>query len=78
MSDVAKDLISKLLMKDKSKRLGAQGRGDEVLAHPFFQDLDLNMLVEKQIKAPFRPKTTDPELMRQSQQKNQVIRLKEL
>ena len=45
VSDVAKDLISKLLTKDKSKRLGAQGRGDEVLAHPFFENIDLNQLV---------------------------------
>ena len=45
VSNVAKDLISKLLTKDKTKRLGAQGRGEEVLSHPFFQDIDLNMLV---------------------------------
>ena len=32
-------------MKDKTKRLGAQGRGDEVLSHPFFKDIDLDQLV---------------------------------
>ena len=35
VSEVAKDLIVKLLNKDKSKRLGVKG-GKEVLAHPFF------------------------------------------
>lgn len=53
-------------MKDKTKRLGAAGRGEEVLSHPFFQDIDLNQLAQKQIQAPFRPKTTDPESMRKS------------
>ena len=64
MSKEAQDLITKLLEKDKSKRLGAQGRGNEVLAHPFFKGIDLNGLIQKKIPAPFIPKTTDPELMR--------------
>jgi len=47
VSDVAKDFISKLLIKDKTKRLGAQGRGEEVLAHPFFKDINLEKLLQK-------------------------------
>ena len=35
VSEVAQDLIEKLLVKEKSRRLGVNG-GDEVLAHPFF------------------------------------------
>ena len=43
VSDVAKDIIQKLLMKDKGRRLGAKG-GQEVLSHPFFDGIDLEKL----------------------------------
>ena len=46
VSDIAKDLIIKLLNKDKSKRLGVKG-GDEVLGHPFFAELDIDKLMQK-------------------------------
>ena len=49
VSKEAQDLITRLLEKDKSKRLGAQGRGDEVLAHPFFKGMDMNGLIQKKI-----------------------------
>ena len=64
-----------MLIKDKSKRLGAKG-GNEVLSHPFFAELDLEKLSNKEIRAPFIPKATDPELMRQEVQ--QVVWLKDL
>ena len=64
-----------MLCKNKSQRLGANG-GDEVLAHPFFQGIDLERLLQKRIRAPFLPKTTDPEMMRQSSE--HIVRLKEL
>jgi serum/glucocorticoid-regulated kinase 2 len=41
VSGDAKDLIRKLLEKNKRKRLGANGDVSEILAHPFFADLDL-------------------------------------
>jgi serine/threonine protein kinase len=41
VSPVAIDLIHKLLEKDKSKRLGANGDIDEVMSHPFFAPLDI-------------------------------------
>ena len=44
--------------------MGANG-GDEVLAHPFFSNIDLDMLYGKEIVAPFLPKAIDPEQMRQ-------------
>ena len=68
-------MITKLLNKDKSKRLGVKG-GDEVLGHPFFAELDIDKLMQKQLKAPFLPKITDPEGMRRHSQK--VVRLKHL
>jgi serine/threonine protein kinase len=38
ISEESKDLISKLLEKDKNKRLGTAGV-DEILAHPWFSEL---------------------------------------
>lgn len=54
-SDEIVDLIVNLLAKDKSKRLGYKGDGDEVLAHPFFADLDLKKMERKIMPAPFKP-----------------------
>ena len=43
-SDEIVDLISKLLKKNKEDRLGAQGDSADILAHPWFADLDLTAL----------------------------------
>lgn len=40
-SDQVVDLISGLLKKTKEERLGANGDAAEILAHPWFADLDL-------------------------------------
>jgi len=37
----AKDLILKLLDRDRRTRIGQKWDSDEVLAHPFFADLDM-------------------------------------
>ena len=55
VSEEAKDLITSLLMKDRKKRLGQKGDCDEVLAHPFFSGLDMDKLLEREIKAEFCP-----------------------
>jgi len=47
VSPEAQDLINKLLIKKKEKRLGAKGGLKEVLAHPFFKDLDIDALLKK-------------------------------
>ena len=44
-----------MLSKDRYQRLGANGDMDEVLMHPFFADLDMNQLLQKQLPAPFVP-----------------------
>mmetsp|Transcript_42656 Transcript_42656/g.102867 ORF Transcript_42656/g.102867 Transcript_42656/m.102867 type:complete len:1388 (-) Transcript_42656:2011-6174(-) len=50
------DLIDRLLVKDKSKRLGSgRGKGKDVLNHPFFNGLSLKRLRRKQIRAPWIP-----------------------
>jgi len=47
VSEEAKDLISKLLEKDRKIRLGAKKDVEEILAHPFFNGLDLKLLGSK-------------------------------
>ena len=44
VSDDAKDLITKLLDKERKTRLGANGDVDEILSHPFFNGIDLKLL----------------------------------
>jgi hypothetical protein len=43
------------LQKDKTKRLGYQGDGAEILAHPFFASLNIPQLETKTFEAPFKP-----------------------
>lgn len=44
----AQDLINKLLVKDKTQRIGAGQNGiAEILAHPFFSELDIDALMAK-------------------------------
>ena len=53
------DLITKLLIKDKSKRLGAKGDSEEIMAHPWFADINIETLMAKTMEPPFKPKQTD-------------------
>lgn len=46
MTDNIKDFIRKLLDKDPSKRLGNKGP-EEIMQHPWFDDLDFNKLIKK-------------------------------
>ena len=43
------------MIKDKTKRLGTQGGVDEVIKHPWFEDLDLEAVKNKTITAPYVP-----------------------
>ena len=43
-SDTLMDLIHKLLDKNKLSRLGSQNDAAEILAHPFFEDIELDKL----------------------------------
>ncbi len=51
-----------LLAKDKSKRLGTTGDGQEILAHPFFASLDLEKLLAQQMVPPFKPELSTDQL----------------
>ena len=54
-SDELTDLVTKLTIKDKSQRIGANGV-KEVLDHPFFASINFQELEAKLIKPPFKPK----------------------
>jgi len=55
VSDEAKDLIEKLLEKDRFARLGQTNDVDDVMAHPFFKTVNQEALLLRQIKADFIP-----------------------
>ena len=54
VSETAKDLILKLLDKDKRKRLGCNGV-EEILGHPWFKDLDLEKLQKRELAPSYKP-----------------------
>jgi len=54
VSEEAKDLISRLLDKEKKTRLGANGV-DEILSHPWFGDLDTQKLLRRELESSYKP-----------------------
>lgn len=71
MSDEAKDLISKMLEKDRYKRLGKEKDVSEILEHPWFADLNIQDVLDRKIEAPFVPQVKS-ELDLQNFDKNVV------
>ena len=55
VSDSAKDLLLKLLIKDQNERIREKGRFNEIKKHDFFKGIDFDKLLKKQIEAPFKP-----------------------
>eukprot|EP00347_Sterkiella_histriomuscorum_P000036 403377427 len=56
ISEAAMDLISKLLQKDPTQRLGnGTLDGVEIMKHPFFEGVNWEMLLSRKIQAPFIP-----------------------
>ena len=53
-SDEFVDLVTLLLVKDPTDRLGFNGI-NEVLEHPWFADIDIEELIELQIEPPYKP-----------------------
>ncbi|KAK2944352.1 putative cAMP-dependent protein kinase catalytic subunit [Blattamonas nauphoetae] len=52
----AKDLIMKLLKKDKTNRLGClAGRAEDVKNHPFFEGIDWATIQDGSLQAPIQP-----------------------
>ena len=55
ISDQGKDIINQLLNKDQTKRLGSKSDSLEVLAHPWFAEIDVSLLLDRKLPAPFIP-----------------------
>lgn len=60
MEPEAKDVLSKLLQKHRSQRLGNLARGHiDIMEHPYFTPIDFRELLERNIDAPWIPKVKD-------------------
>lgn len=55
VSETARDLINKLLEKDMDKRLGTSEDVDEVISHKWFAGLNIDKIMNKEMKPPFKP-----------------------
>lgn len=55
ISAPARDLIKRLLDKNKKTRLGAKGDVNEILSHPFFNNIDIEKVLNKQLLPPYQP-----------------------
>ena len=56
------DLVSRLLERDKSKRLGNKDDFAEILSHPVFKNLDIGKLEKGEVIPPFKPSVNTKDL----------------
>jgi serine/threonine protein kinase len=61
VSDEAKNIITKLLEKNPGSRLGRTGL-NEIKSHPFFGNLNFDMVNNKKLKSPYKPKIIDDDI----------------
>jgi serum/glucocorticoid-regulated kinase 2 len=60
IGDEAKDILTRLLTRDPSRRLGVNG-AEEIKRHPFFHNhIDFGLLARKKIQPPFKPSVASP------------------
>ena len=59
ISAEAKDLIQKLLIKEKNERLGFEGGFEFIKKHHFFNGIDFDKLEKMEIEAPYKPTIND-------------------
>ena len=77
VSDKARDLIEKLLVKEPEDRLGSKNGVEEILAHPWFSDIDRTLMMNKKVKPEFVPKVRpDSEILKESQKLTDKKRIK--
>ena len=50
ISDNAKDLLQKILIKDQDERLGSKSGFNEIKAHPFFKGFDFDALEHRKLE----------------------------
>jgi len=55
VSNMCKDLISQLLIRDPAKRLGGRAGAEEIKAHPFFESINWSLIRNEY--PPFAPKS---------------------
>lgn len=55
LSPEGRDFVKGLLNRNPKHRLGATHDARELMAHPFFKDVDWDMLKKKQIQPPYKP-----------------------
>ncbi|KAF2772825.1 kinase-like protein [Teratosphaeria nubilosa] len=56
LSQEGRNFVKGLLNRNPAHRLGAKGDAEELMAHPFFADVDWNALSKKLLPPPFKPK----------------------
>ena len=61
VSDEAKNIITKLLVKDPGSRLGKNGL-NEIKSQSFFGNFNFEMVMNKKLKSPFKPTINDDDL----------------
>ena len=54
-SDDFVDIVEQLLNKNKEKRLGSKNDVHEILAHPWFNEIDIKKLEDQKIEPPLKP-----------------------
>jgi serum/glucocorticoid-regulated kinase 2 len=60
ISPLARSILTGLLNRDPSQRLGVNG-AEEIKRHPFFaQHIDFERLLQKKIQPPFKPSVSSP------------------
>ena len=60
ISPLARSILTGLLNRDPSQRLGVNG-AEEIRRHPFFaQHIDFERLLQKKIQPPFKPSVNSP------------------
>lgn len=63
LSPDAKDLLTRLLRKEPSKRLGSNPKDLQIIKkHRFFKKIDWEKLAAREVEPPIQPLITDPEL----------------
>ena len=56
LSAEGRNFVKGLLNRNPRHRLGAKGDAKELMAHPFFSDVDWDALCRKEVVPPFKPK----------------------
>jgi len=61
IDEYAKDIIKRLLVHDRTQRLGCLAKGaDDIKRHKFFRGVDWNALHSRRIQAPILPQVSSP------------------